>query len=393
MLQVALLLLGSALSRYLWEINITIASVVLGVTSFGLLFYISLFVAGTVWRNCPYQTPGSRFFRYLVPAVRRRIPSPPPVLENILEWSLTTHLVQRVWNEGPSSPCVNIVYRLVLLPIGCFTGLVVDVCRLARHVIRTPVIAYRLARGVQNRLHHRVSLTPEQRLDRQQTVSGLRCISWTLRTSLDKPVHLLALEHLVTITEFPYFDPALAVDCFNILLGYISISDGNKVVVMRGLEKLATLSAKCFFQTLRHLSATHPGSSVLEELHRRYRQTFPFETDFRGLPFYHTITNIHALVHQYWNPRDQKWTDYLPSDQELIPFARHMVDAAQAEYRQTQNKRVPRWILRFALHFLSLNPPSPVPVIADCLTIIAIALDLDPSGVPVPDERYVCSVL
>ena len=35
MLQAALLLLGCALSRYLWEINIVIASVVLGTTLFG----------------------------------------------------------------------------------------------------------------------------------------------------------------------------------------------------------------------------------------------------------------------------------------------------------------------------------------------------------------------
>ncbi|KAF9780439.1 hypothetical protein BJ322DRAFT_1011998, partial [Thelephora terrestris] len=39
MLQVSLLLLGCALSRYLWDINITIALVVLLVTSFGLLSY------------------------------------------------------------------------------------------------------------------------------------------------------------------------------------------------------------------------------------------------------------------------------------------------------------------------------------------------------------------
>ena len=37
MLQGSLLLLGCALSRYLWETDITIASVVLSVTSFGAL--------------------------------------------------------------------------------------------------------------------------------------------------------------------------------------------------------------------------------------------------------------------------------------------------------------------------------------------------------------------
>ena len=57
MLQVALLLLGCALSRYLWEVNIVVASVVLGVTSLGMTFYLSIVVAGTADESCPYQTP------------------------------------------------------------------------------------------------------------------------------------------------------------------------------------------------------------------------------------------------------------------------------------------------------------------------------------------------
>jgi hypothetical protein len=55
--EIALLLLGCALSRYLWEINVTVASVVIGVTSFGMIFYIFVIVAGTISVICPYQTP------------------------------------------------------------------------------------------------------------------------------------------------------------------------------------------------------------------------------------------------------------------------------------------------------------------------------------------------
>ena len=62
-LRVTLLLLGFALSRYLWEISITIASVVLGVSSFGLLSYLFIHVTRTARETHPYQTPGSCFFR------------------------------------------------------------------------------------------------------------------------------------------------------------------------------------------------------------------------------------------------------------------------------------------------------------------------------------------
>ncbi|KAF9780432.1 hypothetical protein BJ322DRAFT_292408 [Thelephora terrestris] len=65
MLQAALLLLGCALSRYLWDIDITIASVVLGITSIGVILYVFIIIAGVATKSCPYQTPGSQFLLYL----------------------------------------------------------------------------------------------------------------------------------------------------------------------------------------------------------------------------------------------------------------------------------------------------------------------------------------
>ena len=65
MLQFALLLLGCALSRHIWGINTTVASVVIGVTSFGVACYAFIAVAGTTSASCPYQTPGAQIIRYL----------------------------------------------------------------------------------------------------------------------------------------------------------------------------------------------------------------------------------------------------------------------------------------------------------------------------------------
>ena len=65
LLQAALLLLGCALSHYLWGINVTVASVVIGVTSSGVILYIFLIAAGAASESCPYQTPGSHAIRYL----------------------------------------------------------------------------------------------------------------------------------------------------------------------------------------------------------------------------------------------------------------------------------------------------------------------------------------
>ena len=65
MLQSTLLLLGYALSRYLWTINLTIASVVIGITSIGLAFYTFIVIAATIADNCPFQNPASQIPRFL----------------------------------------------------------------------------------------------------------------------------------------------------------------------------------------------------------------------------------------------------------------------------------------------------------------------------------------
>ena len=66
MLQIALLLLGYALSNYLFFINKTVASVVIGFTTFGLLFYCLIVSAATLSYNCPFQTPLSNVLRILI---------------------------------------------------------------------------------------------------------------------------------------------------------------------------------------------------------------------------------------------------------------------------------------------------------------------------------------
>ena len=65
MLQLALLLLGYALSNYLFFINKVVASVIIGFTTFGLLFFLLIVSAATLSYNCPFQTPLSQILRLL----------------------------------------------------------------------------------------------------------------------------------------------------------------------------------------------------------------------------------------------------------------------------------------------------------------------------------------
>jgi len=59
MLQLALLLLGLALSLYLWTISRPIAWAIGAFTLFGIASYTFFTLAATLNYNCPYQTPPS----------------------------------------------------------------------------------------------------------------------------------------------------------------------------------------------------------------------------------------------------------------------------------------------------------------------------------------------
>jgi len=66
MLQASLLLLGYALSNYLFIINRVVASVIIGFAGFGLLFYLLITSAATFSYNCPFQTPLSLIIHFLI---------------------------------------------------------------------------------------------------------------------------------------------------------------------------------------------------------------------------------------------------------------------------------------------------------------------------------------
>ena len=383
MLQVALLLLGCALSRYLWEVSIVVASVVLGVTSFGMLFYLFIVIAGGASESCPYQTPTSLALRHL----RQNI-------TGIIRPKVANRIVRAFWNLlRKSSITVILRGEFFLLTLAAFLlpvlsiplAITFDVFHLGWAVVRELATrTYNLVRVICS-----AGATLEQRFDKQETVLDLSCISWTLQTSLDKDVRLLAVEYLTMKTELTHFDPTLVVGpCFDVFVGCISIS-GRKIAIMQDKGRLAAVSATCLLRSLHHLSVMDQASSVLADIRQRYSRVFPLHLDFADLPFHHTMTKIHSLAKELQDHHNIRWDDYRPSGQEYITFAWYMVEAARVEYRQTRYRKVPRWVLRFALHSLSLDPPPPVSVIADCLTIVAIELGCQVSGITDLEERYV----
>ena len=383
MLQFALLLLGCALSRYLWEIDITVASVVLGVTLFGVLSYAFFVVAGAASVSCPYQTPGAHTLRRI----------PPLTLSAIHSASLHSKVIGGVtiwWDTAINDFDCSIGHvtgssiTTLLLPIFLLTCLALDVYLLARTMVKAFVAS---ALGWFHRARGR---------DPQKAALDLQCISWMLRTSLDKTIHLLTLRLLATTTMLASFDPALVSACLNILAGCVSIT-GVKVAILQGPEEFAMLSALCCLRTLSHITTVDPASSVFKDVRRRYSKAFPMETDFGGLPSHHRFCIIHNTFYPSHKvvetqrsyvttvrPKVQ-WRDYKLSSTEHIV----LVQLARFRYRGKEPRKVPRWILRYAHHLLSQDPLPPPSVVADCLSIIAMDLGRTVPNAASLDERYV----
>ena len=372
MLQAALLLLGCALSRYLWVVNITVASVVLGVTSSGMIIYIFIIIAGAASESCPYQTPGSHALHFLGPKVQNAPRSAASVVvsgfRRIAKRSQTVDTISlNVEVYRPWRPGGQIKSFLKDMVLEFPRALVIDIYRLGRVMIRTlaalPAGAYRLGstvaglfasyvRRARNQPHG-TPPTPEHELDQQMAVSDFRCISWMLQTSLDKAVRLLSMKHLATMTTLVNSNPTLVAGCFNVFISCIKVN-GGKVVITQGLEPLATVSAMCFLRTFHRLSSTDPTSSVLGDVRRRHDTIFPFDADFGGFPFYHAMAKIHDFANQAWAPHEIQWDNYRPSTLEHVTAARDMAEAAQVEFQKGQE--VPCFILHFVLHSLSLYP-------------------------------------
>jgi len=382
MLQFAFLLLGCALSRYLWEIDTTVASVVLGVTSLGVVSYVFFIIAGTASVSCPYQTPGAHTLRFILHHV------PPLALSALRSAFLHSSVIYQVtcwWDMVTDDFECSITYiarvsaATLLLPIVLLVNAATDIYFLARKMVKAAN-----ALGWFRRAHG---------LDPQTAALDLQCISWMLRTSLDKTIQLSTLRLLATMTTL---DPALVFACLNILTGCVSIVS-DKVVILQGSEELAVLSLLCCLRTLSHLMTVDPASSVFEDMRRRYTKAFPIKTDFGDLPSHHRFCIIHNIFHpsrklveyqtfyQCTHRPKVQWRDYKLSTTEHVV----LIQLARFRYQEKEPRKVPRWILRYGHRILSQDPPPPASIVADCLSIIAMDLRRTVSNAASLGKRYV----
>lgn len=373
MLQLALLLFACALARYLWGINTTVAFVIIGITAFGLVFYLFILAAGSISVSCPYQTPGSRILRSAASIVAPAASAVSSTIGRGLTRSETVEMVwlnvhdhQPWWSRDNIKPFLRDVLR-ELLP-----ALATDTRSLGRAIFRS------MAASV-HRVHSifpRVSSTRSHPPGQQAFLLDLHCVSWVLHISLDKDDHLSTLKYLTTVVPPTGFDPTLVVDCFEILVD-CARGIGNYAAITNRSEQLETVSAVCLLHTFSHLPAADRTSTTLTDVRQRFQSVFPSNTGRDSHPLYHTLGAIHGALYPDRNHRWLDWSNYKPSADEHIVVARGLSRLTWSEFQREEIRKVPRWILRFALHSLSRDPPPESSVVFDCLLITAIDLECD----------------
>ena len=105
MLQLALLLLACGLCRQTIYINTSVASVLITLTALGVLFYLSIVIAGASSYACPFQTPVSTALRNSWKEIRPRItPVVLPILRIILRLPLKLAFWRRFQRSHPPNP-------------------------------------------------------------------------------------------------------------------------------------------------------------------------------------------------------------------------------------------------------------------------------------------------
>ena len=182
MLQIALVLLGCALSQYLWTINRVVAGVIIAVTLFGFGFHLMVTIAATFSYDCPFQTPPSIAIRALANYVSRHYPSFPTFLRLSASRVLDVVRLPVTWSVSFRSVLAQVFIALPRTP--------------TTQMDATPEIPLALVAGptrIFNDVH----------IDWMTHRADARCIAWVLHSTTDHDVILSSVRFAADIIWYP----------------------------------------------------------------------------------------------------------------------------------------------------------------------------------------------
>lgn len=240
MLQLALLLLGCALSRYLWSISRTVARVAVAATVLGAIAYICFTLAATLFYNCPYQTPASLIIRFLVSHhhTTRTSPPAPPVPTSRRPMEELGRFLRRL-RSG---------MRSAVSGSGCVANTPHGTPDIPLANVTSPVRIF-----------------PDTSLDWESLKADLSCVSWVLYSTTDSDMTFSTVRFAADLTWYPEIAGTLSPHALTDLF-FECLLDRR---VIPGRTEHANLIGMALASTLGIQLIVEPESEDLNQLCRR----------------------------------------------------------------------------------------------------------------------------
>jgi len=342
MLQAALLLLGYALSNYLFTLDRTVAGVLIGFSSFGILFYILIVSAATFSYNCPFQTP----FSLIIPLLIRYDNKHKKFLGRPGKWfgrmfSRTKGKRPRRNSRGRGGP-------------GIFHG------NGSGDHVELPMT---------NPADQQRPLFDEK-TDWNDHMLDSKCIAWMFDRSMDADAIMTIMRFIPDVVWYAGIRTTPLERLYDTVVECIDRSSGSPVVVPK-LRNKVYLSAKAFLHVAIQSKCIggERDKAVFEAISGRH-QIMGFEGCEGDSDLQSTLGIIDCAI---GDPRPMDWQNFTLT----TPHRAWMGHILLYRARDVTGKgeRLPDDIKKFTLHSLRLNPLPP-PIVADCLFIIGLVIGI-----------------
>ena len=335
MLQIALFLLGSALSKYLFTIHKAVAAVVVGFTALGLLFYVVIVLSAILSYNCPFQTPASLIFRFVINLFKEHRKH----LETFKKWfrrSLSQMKKQLRQNhaQGFGAPGWPNHFELAM------TGRI-----------------------------DRPRMLFDEDANREGYVLDSNCIAWMFDMSMDADVIL----HIIRfIPEIVWHAGIQTTPMERLYDTVVDCCSPDRHVVIPKFREKAYLSAKA----LLHIAVQRKcmGNEVDEELFESISQRHKAISCEGSDPDLESTLSMIDRVFGAVHLKPICWEKLSFTDSHRAFMGRVLLYRAWESFRE--GNPLPDDIRGFILHSLEVKRPPPAPVVTNCLLMVGLVLGI-----------------
>jgi hypothetical protein len=342
MLQAALLLLGCALSKYLFTIDNLVAWVVVGFTAAGFFFYLIIIFAAILSYDCPFQTPPSLIIRSIICLYQERR----KYLDKSSIW--LHHMLHRKRGQRRRGP------RRVTGPDAPDRNNGMEHIELAADPPHLPPVLFDLG------------------TDRDGYVLDSKCIAWMFEMSMDPEVILDITKFIPEIVWHNGIHTTPLEKLYDIVVECFDHSSGKPVVASRFRDR-AYFSAKALLHLAvqRKCMVDESDAGVFAYISERHLKNIG-SRHFKGDPDLDSTLGMIDRVLVDANFKAMDWHQLFLTDPHRTWMSRVLLSLAWDAIGKGQP--LPTDVRTFVHHSLGLVPPPPAQIVRDCLYVVDLVL-------------------